>query len=150
MARTSNGLKALTEFVQHLNNAQCLHRVPTVRSAPRSSHPGSVLEAVDHFVISLGYSALGESWFRLDEAEAQRELATRLQTSLAYGVKMLSRVESDALSVQFLAVFDQGDATFLSNWSNNSWTPITRSTIEAAYVGIDDATIALVLFEDED
>jgi len=63
---------------------------------------------------------------------------------------MLSRAESDSLSAQFLALFDQGGATFLSNWSNGGWTPMTSSTIEAGYVGIDDVRIALFLFEDED
>jgi len=143
-------LKEFVEFVQRLNHAQRLHRVPTVHFAQRLSHPGSVIEAADHFVGTLGYSPLGDSWLRLDKAEAQRELAARLQTSLAYGVQMLSRAESDSLSAQFLALFDQGDATFLSNWSNGAFTPLTSSTVDAGYVGIDDVRIALFLFEDED
>jgi hypothetical protein len=143
-------LKEFVEFVQRLNHVQRLHRVPTVHFAPRSSHPGSIIDAADHFVATLGYSPLGESWFRLDKAEAQRELAAHLQTSLAYRVQMLSRAESDSLSAQFLALFDQGDVTFLSNWLNDGGTPMTSSTFDAGYVGIDNVRIALFLFEDED
>jgi hypothetical protein len=142
-------LKEFVEFIQRLNRVPRLHRVPTVHFAPRASHPGSIIEAADHFVGSLGYSTLGESWLRLKKAEAQRVLATHLQTSLAYGVPMLSHAESGSLSAQFVAAFD-GDATFLSNWSNGEWSPLTSSTFEAAYVGIDDMRIALLLFEDED
>jgi hypothetical protein len=63
---------------------------------------------------------------------------------------MLSRAESDSLSAQFLALFDQGGATFLSNWSNGAFTSLTSSTVDAGYVCIDDVRIALFLFEDED
>jgi hypothetical protein len=143
-------LKEFVEFVQRLNHVQRLHRVPTVHFASRSAHPGSVIEAADHFVATLGYAPLGESWLRLDKAAAQRELAAHLQTSLAYRVQMLSRAESDSLSAQFLALFDQRGATFLSNWSNSAFTSLTSSTVDAGYVGIDDVRIALFLFEDED
>jgi hypothetical protein len=143
-------LKEFADLVQRLNRVQRLRRVPIVHFAPRSSHPGSIIEATDHFVASLGYSPLGESWLRLEKADAQCALATHLQTSLAYGVPNLSPAESDSLSAQFVAAFDSGDATFLSNWSNDSWTPLTSSTFDAGHVGIDGIRIALFLFEDED
>jgi hypothetical protein len=143
-------LKEFEEFIQRLNRVQRLGGVPTVHFAPRSLYSGSILEATDQFVGSLGYSPLGKHWFRLEKAEAERELATRLQTSLAYGMDVLSRTDSDSLSTQFAAAFDPEAATFLSNWSNNAWTPLTSSTFDAAYVGTDDVRIALLLFEDED
>lgn len=118
--------------------------------ASRSAHHGPVLDAVDSFTAALGFQPLGDAWFVLNSGELATELTQQLRVSLAYREETMPADEAAAFSRQFVDLFDPSSARFLTNFRNNGWNPITTSTMEAAYVGIDGDLIGLLLFQDED
>jgi hypothetical protein len=127
-----------------------LPRTASVHFAERAAYPGPAPEAADHFMVSLGYRSLDKHWFLLDWMKLRVELASRLQKSLAYGVRLLSPDQAAELTLQFADLFDPNSVVFLTNWIDHGWNSVTESTFDAAYVGIDDHRLALFLFEDED
>ncbi len=133
----------------------------TIRWAPRSRHPGQPHEAADHFVAALGFRSIGRWW---DLAEADREyagvppgdfaghLAWMLQHDLVPShYHWLAREDANACAARFYACFATGSPVRLTNrLGNGSLGGISRSTIEAAYVAMDDLSIGLFLLEAED
>ncbi len=127
-----------------------LEGMTSVAFASRSVHPGPLVDAVDAFNATLGYQPLGDAWIVLNSAEITTELAQQLRVSLAYRVETMLEDEAVDASRRFVDLFDPSSVRFLTNIRGGGWNPITTSTMEAAYVGIDDDLIGLFLFQDED
>ncbi|WP_313472248.1 hypothetical protein [Brevundimonas sp.] len=127
-----------------------LEGMPSVTFADRSVYPRPFVDAVDAFSAALGYQPLGDAWHVLSSEELATELTQQLRVSLAYRVETMPEDQAASISRQFIDLFDPESVRFLTNFRNNGWNPITTSTMEAAYVGIDGDLIGLLLFQDED
>lgn len=141
-----------TAFAQFFDDAveDRLEGLTSVTFASRSVHPGPIVAAVDAFNATFGYQPLGDAWFGLNSEEIAAELTQQLRVSLAYSVETMPEDEAARVSRRFVDLFDPLSVTFLTNVRGNGWNPITTSTMEAAYVGIDGDLIGLFLFQDED
>lgn len=62
----------------------------------------------------------------------------------------VSPLDAKSCSKEFYSLFRHGKVHRLANRIRNGWNPITSSTIEAAFVTMDDVRIGLFLVEAED
>ncbi|MBB4839930.1 hypothetical protein HNP52_003022 [Sphingomonas kyeonggiensis] len=125
----------------------------TIREGSRSDFPGEPRDAADAFVSSLGFTPIGDGWLDLDKdaAEPSSHLANILKRDLVgHNLDWLSASDAKACAEEFYSLFKHGKVTRLANRIGNGWNPITSSTIEAAFVSMDDSRIALFLVEAED
>lgn len=125
----------------------------TIRQGSRRAFLGAPRDAADAFVKSLGYSPLGAGWFDLDEHGPApiSHLADILKRDLVgHNFDWLHPADANACAKQFYSLFRDGKVHRLANRVRNGWNPITSSTIEAAFVTMDDVRIGLFLVEAED
>jgi hypothetical protein len=124
----------------------------TIRQGSRQDFPGAPRDAADAFVGSLGYSPLGAGWFDLDEdgPEPASQLADILKRDLVgHNFDWLRPADATTCAEQFYALFCHGEVHRLANRIRNGWNPITSSTIEAAFITMDDVRIGLFLVQAE-
>lgn len=125
----------------------------TIRQGSRLDFSGPTSNAADAFVTSLGYSPLGAGWFDLADhgPEPLSHLADTLKRDLIWlDLVWLNPEDATACAEQFYSLFCHGEVHRLANRIRNGWNPITSSTIEAAFVAMDDLRIGLFLVEAED
>jgi len=125
----------------------------TIHQGLRQDFSAAPRDAADAFVRSLGYSPLGSGWFDLDGdgPEPISHLADILKRDLVhYSYDWLNPADATACAEEFYSLFCQGEVHRLTNRIRNGWNPITSSTIEAAFVAMDNVRIGLFLVEAED
>jgi len=125
----------------------------TIRQGSRADFPTEPRAAADAFVESLGYTPLGDGWFDLadDVDEPTSHLANILKRDLVgHDFDWLSPSDAESCATEFYSLFCRGRVTRLANHIRNGWNSITPSTVEAAFVTMDDVRIGLFLIEAED
>ncbi|WP_156306821.1 hypothetical protein [Novosphingobium sp. AAP1] len=125
----------------------------TVRQGRRAEYPGSPREAADLFVKKLGFTPIGDGWVDLGEkgSDPAGYLTNILKRDLVgHNIDWLPDGEARNCSEGFYSLFKGPAVTNLANVVGNEWNPITTSTVEAAYVSMDDDRIGLFLLEAED
>jgi hypothetical protein len=98
---------------------------------------------------NLGYDELGDKWQTVSQARFEEQLIGSLKLSLAYSVEMLPQEEATSVAKEFLTFFDS-KPEYLVNGTQNGWNPITKSTMETAYIVVTRTHAGMFLFEDED
>ncbi|MEL6238190.1 MAG: hypothetical protein AAFQ90_06310 [Pseudomonadota bacterium] len=124
---------------------------------------GAPARVADDFVARCGYKSIGFHWELLDplaERTGDRSALGAFEDALAKDLAMrTSWLGSDrALECgrEFLAAFEPPHLTLVTNHivraagQSEAWTPISNATFEWAFVGFDDAIIALLLLTAED
>jgi hypothetical protein len=97
---------------------------------------------------NLGYGMLGDKWQIVSREKFKEQLMVSLELSLAYSVKMLPPEEAASIAKEFLEFFNSPH--YLVNGTQQGWNPITKSTMETAYVVVTQTHAGMFLFEDED
>ncbi len=111
----------------------------------------------DRFVQMLGFKTIGHNWEMLDPHGAfgeARSALTNLAAATATDMLQpstdwLSEGQAQQCASGFVDAFDRASRTILSNRYDGLWNPIGSGDIEWAFVGYDDAAIALLLLEPE-
>lgn len=92
---------------------------------------------------------LRENWQTVSQETFGTQLIGSLRLSLAYSVELVPAEEASSVAKEFLKFFDTQPA-YLVNGTQHSWNPITKSTMETAYVVVTRTQAGMFLFEDED
>ena len=110
---------------------------------------------LDDYLEQLEFTPI-ENWKRIDQNKAKELLKLCLAKSLAYGTQnYINEVEVEKVIESIFNLFVSSRLSFLTNVSFDShgvhgWTPITKSTFEAALIMEDHENISVICFEDED
>lgn len=98
---------------------------------------------------NLGYGVLGDKWDIVSHARFESQLIDSLKSSLAYSVQMLPPEEATSIAKEFLNYFES-QREYLVNGTQTGWNPITKSTMETAFIVVTRTHAGMFLFEDED
>jgi hypothetical protein len=110
----------------------------------------------DSFVASRNYSKIGFNWELLD-ATAQtfepRSALGELKNACANRISnpsqaWLGEAAGEQCAQDFLACFDPGSLTLVSNRYDGLWNPISGASVEWGFVGFDAESIALLLISE--
>lgn len=122
------------------------HRIGRIEPAPHS-------EIADGFIGGLGFQKIGFNWELLDAssgADGPRSAWAQMVQALAGDIANPAKpwlAQDDALACagEFIALFDSGRRTLVSNRYDGLWNPISGAPVEWAFVGFDDKAIALLV-----
>ena len=120
---------------------------------------GTELALVNSFMKAQGF-AIPKWWVFLNAIMANETLAGVIHKDMAYDSPMNDEVACKQIAQEFICLFDQKSALFLSNGmlyaplkvkgSGSGWDPLTSATFDGGVVGFDGSLIAYFWFEDED
>jgi hypothetical protein len=144
-------MRTFEEFSTYVTNHDWLEGFVSVSMKPLPLEGNELLPitCADWLSSSLGLGTLGNRWQCVSIEEFTLQLEGSLKLSLAYSVEMLPPDEASRVVQEFLGFFDS-PATFLVNGTQHGWNPITKSTMETAYVVVSSTQAGMFLFEDED
>lgn len=144
-------MRTFEEFSVHVENRPWLEGFVSVSFATLPPKCRELLPnaKADWISSNLGYSVLGDKWQTVSHATFEAQLIGSLKLSLAYSVEMLPFDEAASVTKEFLKFFDS-QPEYLLNGTQHCWNPITKSTMETAYVVVTPTQAGMFLFEDED
>jgi hypothetical protein len=144
-------MRTSEEFSVHVENHPWLEGFVSVSFVPLPPQCTELLPnaKADWLSSNLGYGVLGDKWQTVSHATFEAQLIDSLKLSLAYSVEMLPPEEASSVAKEFLKFFDS-QPEYLVNGTQHGWNPITRSTMETAYVVVTRTQAGMFLFEDED
>ena len=108
--------------------------------------------AVDEYVRSLGFSAIGEQWIEIDRNRAEAILSHFLSHDMAYGTVLMPVERARKMAGDYLDLFGEDSASFFTNREGRAgtWTPISQATFDTGIVALDEEGIGILWVEDED
>lgn len=109
-------------------------------------------EALDMFVESLGFRAIGKGWRQLNEDEASALLRRVLEHDLAYDTAEMESEQAAALAEECLDLAGAADYFTNGEFTTNGWAghTVAPGTFETgvAWVGAD--RVGILWVQDED
>jgi len=120
---------------------------------PRDGSRDNFCDIANGFVERCGYTSIGFNWEMLDPNGAAYEprsaravIADAFSRDMALPqTEWLGQERAQDCAEDFLSMFTGTERTIASNRLGDFWNPLTRAQIEWAFVGFDDARIALLL-----
>lgn len=109
-------------------------------------------DALDEFVASLGFRAIGNGWRELDKDEAIALLRRVLQLNLAYDVSEMEPEQADLVAQDSLEM--AGAAKYFTNgaFSGSGWAghKVAPGTFDTGVAWVGSERIGILWVEDED